>query len=80
MSQRRFTRLADDYSKKLEDRRATVALCMAHYNLCRAHETLRTTPAMSLGISNHILSIGEMVNAALAEREPVSPFRKGRSF
>lgn len=80
MSQRRFTRLTNGFSKKLENHQAAVALFVAHYNLCRVHETLRTTPAMALGVSDHIWSIGELVNAALAESEPESPYRKGGPF
>jgi IS1 family transposase len=49
MGQRRFTRLTSGFSKKLENHRAAVALFVAHYNLCRVHETLRVTPAITFG-------------------------------
>ena len=65
MQQRRFTRLTNAFSKKLEHHAAAVALYVAHYNLCRVHETLRITPAMHLGITDHIWTIGELVDAAL---------------
>jgi IS1 family transposase len=49
MQQRRFTRLTNAFSKKLENHVAAVALYVVHYNFCRVHETLRVTPAMHLG-------------------------------
>jgi IS1 family transposase len=66
MQQRRFTRLTNAFSKKLENHEAAVALYVAHYNLCRVHETLRVTPAMQLGFTDHIWSIGELVDAAIS--------------
>jgi hypothetical protein len=45
MSQRRFTRLTNGFSKKLDNHVAAVALYVAHYNLCRVHEALKMTPA-----------------------------------
>jgi IS1 family transposase len=65
MQQRRFTRLTNAFSKKLENHVAAVALYVAHYNFCRVHETLRVTAAMQLGVSDHIWTIGELVDAAL---------------
>jgi hypothetical protein len=65
MQQRRFTRLTNAFSKKLENHEAAVALYVMHYNFCRVHETLRVTPAMQLGVADHIWSIGELVDAAL---------------
>ncbi len=41
-----------------------MALSVAHYNLCRVHETIRMTPAMALGVTDHIWTIGELVGAA----------------
>ena len=65
MAQRRFTRLTNAFSKKLENHCAAVALYAAHYNFCRVHEALRVTPAMQLGVTDHIWTIGELVHAAL---------------
>ena len=65
MQCRRFTRLTNAFSKKLENHAAAFSLFVAHYNLCRVHETLRVTPAMQLGITDHIWTIGELVDAAL---------------
>ena len=70
MQQRRFTRLTNGFSKKLENHAAAVALYVAHYNLCRVHEALRITPAMHLGVTDHVWSIGELVDAALAGNVP----------
>ncbi|MEW6090981.1 MAG: transposase [Pseudomonadota bacterium] len=65
MGQRRMTRLTNGFSKKLENHIAAVGLYVAHYNLCRVHEALRITPAMQLGVTDHIWTIGELVDAAL---------------
>jgi IS1 family transposase len=70
MQQRRFTRLTNAFSKKLENHKAAVALYVAHYNLCRVHETLRITPAMALGVTDHVWSIGELLDAALNDETP----------
>jgi IS1 family transposase len=81
MHQRRFTRLTNGFSKKLENHKAAVSLYVSHYNLCRVHETLRITPAMALGVTDHIWSIGELIEAATIgnapepEGRPVGPFR-----
>jgi predicted short-subunit dehydrogenase-like oxidoreductase (DUF2520 family) len=65
MQCRRFTRLTNAFSKKLENHMAAVALYVAHYNFCRVHEALRVTPAMQLGITDHVWTLGELVAAAL---------------
>jgi hypothetical protein len=70
MACRRFTRLTNGFSKKLEHHVAAVALYVAHYNFCRVHETLRTTPAIALGITDHIWTIGELIDAALGAVPP----------
>ena len=57
MGQRRFTRLTNGFSKKLDNHVAAVALYVAHYNLCRLHEALRTTPAKALGVADRTWSI-----------------------
>ena len=65
MTQRRFTRLTNGFSKTYLNHCAAVALYVAHYNLCRVHEALRVTPAMQLGVSDHVWTIGELVQTAL---------------
>lgn len=61
MSIRRFTRLTNAFSKKVENHTAAVALHFMYYNFCRVHQTLRVTPAMEAGISSHIWSLSEIV-------------------
>jgi hypothetical protein len=54
MSMRRFTRLTNGFSKKLENHEHALALYFMYYNFCRIHQTLRVTPAMEAGISDHV--------------------------
>jgi IS1 family transposase len=61
MSIRRFTRLTNGFSKKLENHGHHVALYFMHYNFCRVHKTLRVTPAMEAGLSDHVWSIEELI-------------------
>jgi hypothetical protein len=61
MSIRRFTRLTNAFSKKVENHAAAVALWFMYYNFCRIHQTLRVTPAMEAGISTHVWTIAELV-------------------
>ena len=60
---RRFTRLALGFSKSLDSLKAAVAVYVAWYNMCRVHLTLRVTPAMQAGISDHIWTVEELLNA-----------------
>jgi IS1 family transposase len=62
MSMRRFTRLTNAFSKKIENHVATVALHCMFYNFCRVHQTLRVTPAMEAGLSNHIWELEELIS------------------
>lgn len=64
MSLRRFTRLTNAFSKKWENHWAAVAVWFAFYNFCRVHKSLRMTPAMAAGISSHIWSVRELLEAA----------------
>lgn len=75
MSQRRFTRLTNGFSKNYLNHCAAVALYVAHYNLCRVHEALRITPAMQLGVTDHVWTISELIEAAL---NGVTPEPQGR--
>ncbi len=59
---RRFTRLTNAFSKKVENHAHAIALHFMHYNFCRIHQTLRVTPAMEAGISDHVWSIEEIVD------------------
>jgi len=67
MSMRRFTRLTNAFSKKLENHIAAVALHFAWYNFCRIHQTLRVTPAMAAGVADRVWGIEEIV--ALLDRK-----------
>ena len=58
---RRFTRLTNAFSKKLENHAAMVALHFMYYNFGRVHQTLRVTPAMEAGIADHVWTIEEIV-------------------
>lgn len=60
MHLRRFTRLTHAFSKKLDNLKAAVTLYFAWYNFCRVHQTLRVTPAMEAGITDHVWEMGEL--------------------
>ncbi len=62
MSMRRFTRLTNGFSKKVENLAHAVALHFMYYNFARIHKTLRVTPAMEAGIADHIWTLEEIVN------------------
>jgi hypothetical protein len=62
MSMRRFTRLTNAFSKKLENHAAAIALYFMYYNFGRVHQTLRVTPAMEAGVSDHVWSVEEIVS------------------
>ena len=51
---RRFTRLTNGFSKKLENHGHAAVLYFMHYNFCKIHQTLRVTPAMEAGIADHV--------------------------
>jgi IS1 family transposase len=76
MGSRRFTRLTNGFSKKLECHAAAVSLFVAHYNFCRVHEALtpsardQNTPAMAIGVADHVWSLGELLDAALSIAPP----------
>jgi IS1 family transposase len=76
MASRRFTRLTNGFSKKLDNHLSAVALYIAHYNLCRVHESLspnarnQATPAMALGLIDRVWSLGDLIDAALAVATP----------
>jgi IS1 family transposase len=61
MQMRRFTRLTNAFSKKIENHLAAIALHYMHYNFRRIHQTLRVTPAMAAGLTNHLWSIQDLI-------------------
>lgn len=67
MGMRRFTRLTNAFSKKLENHGHAVALYFMHYDFCRVHKTLRVTPAMEAGLADHVWDLEELL--ALMGRE-----------
>ena len=71
MSMRRFTRLTNAFSKRIENHAAAVALHFIHYNFARVHKTLRITPAMAAGLADHVWSYEEI--AALAPEPEAKP-------
>jgi transposase-like protein/IS1 family transposase len=64
MGVRRFTRLTNAFSKKWENHWAAVVLWYAYYNFCRIHKSLRVTPAMEAGITDHVWDLAELLEAA----------------
>jgi len=61
MNMRRFTRLTNGFSKKIDNHRHMLALYFMYYNFCRIHQTLRITPAMAAGVSDHVWELREVV-------------------
>lgn len=61
MSMRRYTRLTNAFSKKVQNLESAVALHFMYYNFARIHQTLRVTPAMEAGVSDHVWSLEEIV-------------------
>ena len=75
MSMRRFTRLTNAFSKKVENLGHAVALHFMHYNFCRIHQTLRVTPAMEAGLTDHVWILEEIIElsgkAVVYTKQPV---------
>src|SRR5437660_8307248 len=69
MGMRRFTRLTNGFSKKFENHAHQVALYFFHYNFCRVHKTLRVTPAMEAGLTDHVWTLAELCSL-LPEKKP----------
>jgi hypothetical protein len=61
MQLRRFTRLTNAFSKKLENLKAAVALHFAHYNFVRIHGSLRVTPAIAARVTDKLWSISDLI-------------------
>jgi IS1 family transposase len=69
MSIRRFTRLTNAFSKKIENHIAAIAIHYMHYNFCRIHQSLRITPAMAAGVSDHVWEIEELLELTNVNRK-----------
>ena len=70
MHMRRFTRLTNGFSKKVEAHANAVALHFMYYNFCRIHKTLRVTPAMAAGVTDRLWDVKDIV-ALIEEKETV---------
>lgn len=75
MGMRRFTRLTNAFSKKIQNHAAMVAIYAVHYNFARIHKTLRITPAMACALSDHVWSLEEIV--MMADRHAPAPKKRG---
>jgi IS1 family transposase len=75
MQNRRFTRLTNGFSKKLENHAYSVALFVMFYNFTRIHKTLRVTPAMQAGVTDRLWDVKDIV--ALIEAEEAKPAKRG---
>jgi hypothetical protein len=75
MGMRRFTRLTNGFSKKLENHAAMVAIHSVYYNFARIHKTLRITPAMSAGLSDHVWTLEEII--LMADSYMPKPAKRG---
>jgi IS1 family transposase len=76
MSMRRFTRLTNAFSKKVENLAAAVSLHFMHYNFVRVHKTLGTTPAVAAGVADHVWTLDELIG--LLEQAERVPVKRGR--
>jgi IS1 family transposase len=77
MGLRRYTRLTNAHSKKLENHCAALAIFFMHYNFARIHSTIRCSPAMAAGVTPHLWSIAEIVNLLPAEAPKTrGPYKK----
>jgi len=76
MSMRRYTRLTNAFSKKLENHAAAVSLHFMHYNFCRKHQTLGTSPAVAAGVADHVWKLSELVGL-LEAAETAVPIKRG---
>jgi hypothetical protein len=82
MSMRRFTRLTNAFSKKIQNHAAMVAIHAVHYNFARIHKTLRITPAMAAGLSDHVWSLEEIVQMAdsyAPAPKPRGPYKRNHA-
>jgi IS1 transposase len=61
MQMRRLTRLTNAFSKRIESHRAAIALHFGFYNFCQLHGSLRVTPAMEAGVTDHVWSVAELL-------------------
>jgi hypothetical protein len=75
MGMRRFTRLTNGFSKKVQNHEAMVAIYAVHYNFARIHKTMRITPSTAAGLSDHVWSLEEIV--MMADSSMPQPGKRG---
>jgi IS1 family transposase len=81
MGMRRFTRLTNAFSKKVENHCYAIALHFVHYNFVRIHKSLRVTPAVQAGLTKRFMSIEDIVNLVpVEESKKRGPYKKGSNF
>lgn len=79
MSMRRFTRLTNGFTKKIDNHIHMLSLYFVHYNFCRIHKTLRTSPAMAAGVSDTLRDmewIVSLIDARASKPGPRGPYKK----
>jgi len=79
MSMRRFTRLTNGFSKKLDNHIHALALYFAFYNFCRLHKSLRVSPAMAAGITDRLWSLDDIIDkidSMAPAPKPRGPYKK----
>ncbi len=74
---RRFTRLTNAFSKKVENHAYAVALHMMYYNFVRIHSKLRMTPAMAAGVTDRLWEVADIVALVEAEEAKAAPTKRG---
>ena len=82
MGMRRFTRLTNAFSKKLQNHIAMIAIHTVHYNFVRLHKTLRCTPSMAAGLSDHLWNLEDMVrmiDSYMPKAGKRGPYKKNRN-
>ena len=76
MGVRRFTRLTNAFSKKVENHFFALAIYFMHYNFVRRHQTLKTTPAVAAGVADHAWTLQEVIDL-LEQAEQAHPMKRG---
>lgn len=71
MSMRHFTRLTNAFSRKLENHMHAISLHFMHYNFCRIHKSLRVTPAMEVGVTDHVWGLEEVLHMSETMRQNI---------
>jgi IS1 family transposase len=77
MSMRRFTRLTNGFSKKLDNHIYALALYFVHYNFCRVHKSLKVSPAMAAGVSDTLWSFDNILDRVDANEAAKRPAKRG---